>query len=187
MYRALKIIIAISAISFFSAGCETWDMPVYKDPVVLGSDGSSGRIAIVYHPGATAFTESMVTRLGQELASRGYIATLFTANPELSLDQGSYTALVLGSPVYGAEIRPPVKDFIIANAPFSIPVFALLTGGFGTAWYEENDLPALINFLKQANVSLTACVKIAAGSFEPEIKKRIAYLSDAIDGVLGND
>jgi flavodoxin len=159
MNKALRHVIALSAVSLFSAGCKSWDVPAYEYPVILGSDGSSGRIAIVYHPGATAFTKSMVRRLGEELASRGYIAALFTANPGLSLDQASYTGLVIGSPVYGAEIRPPVKDFIFANAPFSIPIFALLT----------------------------ACIKIASGSFEPEIKKRIAYLCDAIDGALGND
>lgn len=187
MHRALTIIITLSACFLFGTGCKSWDMPAHKDSVMLGSDGSSGRIAIVYHPGATGLTESMVTRLGEELVSRGYAVTLSTANPTLSLDQTSYKALVIGSPVYGAEVRPPIKDFISANAPLSVPVFAILTGGFGTGWYEEYDLPALINTLNQANVSLVACTKIASGMFEPEIKKRIAYLCNAIDDTLKNE
>lgn len=42
------------------------------------------------------------------------------------------------------------------------------SGRIATAWYEDHDLPALIETLNQANVSLTACIKIASGSCEPE-------------------
>jgi len=49
---AFKAGVILSIVSLSIAGCQTWDMPAYGDPVILGADGSSGRIAIVYHPGA---------------------------------------------------------------------------------------------------------------------------------------
>ncbi len=161
-------LILLAVICFFSAGCKTWDMPAYEDPVTLGSDGSSGRIA------------------WNELASRGYVVTLITANSARSFHQESFEALVLGSPVYGAEIRPPIQEFISANAPFSVPVFAVLTG-FGMTFYEEYDLPNLSKVLDRANVSLAAATKIGTGSSAREIEQRIASLCDAIDMALKKD
>jgi hypothetical protein len=123
---------------------------------------------------------SVVTLLGTELTSRGFIVDVMTATQSLAFDQGTYSALVLGSPVYGAEIRPPIKDFVVTNAPFSAPVFAILTGMFPDL-FESNDLPTLIEFLSQYGVALEAAAKIGTGWDERRIGEQIIQIADKIE------
>jgi hypothetical protein len=94
---------------------------------------------------------------------------------------------VLGSPVYGAEIRPALKDFVTAHAPFPVPVFALLNGLFPKAFYEKYDLPNLAGFLSKAGVTLTAATNVGTLSSPRYVRTRIASLCDAVEVALGSE
>jgi len=180
-------IIMVSVACLAMAGCKSWDLPVHEDPVVMGVGGGSGRIAVVYHPGGSSFPKRTVARLGKDLVLRGYVVTVNTASPDLPFDTKNYDALVLLSPVYGAQIRPPVRQFVSTHAPFSVPVFVVLTGMFSKGFYENHDLPMLTEFLSHAGVKLTAAVKVATTRFPVHNEGRIRSLCDSIDATLGSD
>jgi hypothetical protein len=187
MYTTVNTIALMLLVGVAVAGCGSRDLAASRQPVTIGSGGSAGRIAVVYDPGASGYPRRTMTRLGKELASRGYVVDLYIAGPGLVFESASYDALVLGSPVYGSETRPDLKDFLTTCAPFPVPVFALLTGLFPKAWYEKYDLPNLTGFLEQNGVTLTAAAKVGTLSSPRYVRTRIASLCDAVEAALGSD
>jgi len=165
-------------------GCQSvWDEPISSEIISLGAGGLAGRVAIVYHPGGSSFPRNVMMELGETLASRDYVVDISTASPETLFEQSSYSALVLGSPIYGAEIRPPVADFVSTNAPFSMPVFALLTGAF-PGFFDTSDLPNLVAFAATCDVTITKAIKIKKGARPDQVRQQVGELVDAIEQAL---
>lgn len=187
MYTTLSTLALALIVGVVAAGCGSGDTDANRHPVSIGSGGSAGRIAVVYDPGGSGYPRRTMTRLGEELVSRGYVVDLYTIGPGLALEPASFNALVLGGPVYGAEVRPPLKEFVTGHAPFPVPVFALLTGFFPKGMYEKYDLPNLNSFLGQAGVNLNAATKVGTLSSPRFARRRIASLCDSIDKALGNE
>lgn len=178
---ALALVVGLSA-----AGCGRGKLSASVQPVTIGSEGPAGRIAVVYDPGGSGYPRRTMIRLAEQLVSRGYVVDLHTTAPGLTFEPDSCDALVLGGPVYGAEIRPALKEFVTARAPFPFPVFALLTGLFPKSFYEKYDLPNLNSFLGQAGVTLTGAAKVGTLSSPRFVRTRLALLCDVIDEALGN-
>ena len=187
MYTRLSTVALALVVGVAAGGCGSGDTDASRLPITIGSGGSSGRIAVVYDPGGSAYPRRTMTRLGEELASRGYVVDLYTTGSGLAFAPESFNALVLGGPVYGAEVRPPLKEFVTGHAPFPIPVFALLTGFFPKGMYEKYDLPNLNSFLGMAGVNLNAATKVGTLSSPRFVRRRIASLCDSIDETLGNE
>jgi hypothetical protein len=158
-----------------------YDQAGKRNPVFMG-EGSSPAVAVVYHPGGSGLMEKIVMSLGRELETRGYSISVFTANPALSLDRGKYGAIVLASPVYGGEIRPPLRAFISAGPPISIPTYGILSGWFGN--YEKEDLAKLSGIIAGAGGNLRSGIKIPSGSSESPIQARVESLCNEIDAAL---
>lgn len=159
------------------------DRPRTEAPVVLGTAKAARSVALVYHAGGSGATKAAVTRLGRDLAARGLSVTMIAAGPRAVLDQGKYRAIVLGSPVYSGEVRPPVLDFLSANAPLSLPIFAVLTGWFPAM--KDQDLGRLSGPLGHAGGRLVAGVKIGSGSTEAVTARELASIESTIMGSLG--
>lgn len=171
-------------LTLFGMGCQSlWDRPADRDPVMLGSDAAAVRCIVVYHPGASSFVTDTVDELGAELAARGFSVELMTAGPDKKIPRDSFNALILASPVYGAEIRPPVKEFVAHNAPFTVPVFVLLTGLF-PGFYQEYDLPNLEKFLGEYGLTLTAATKLKVGSNATRVRQRTKEFADEIQNAI---
>jgi hypothetical protein len=185
---ALVVLVIVSIMgSLVGVGtglADRWDQPRNEAPVIMGNASSSDSIAIVYHPGGSGFAKKVVMSLGGILTSKGYSVSIYTANLELSLNQGKYKALVFCSPVYGGQIRPPLQKFISDNSPLSIPVFAVLTGGF--AGFEENDLRQLTEIVARAGGSLRTGVKILRRTSSQAIEEKIGSFCDTIERTLEN-
>lgn len=155
-----------------------FDQPKSESALVIGKECSSGRIAIVFHPGGSGFTRGIVKQLGEDLAQRGYAVTVLTAHPDVDFDQGAYRALVIVSPVYGGEIRPPLLAFMHAHSPLSIPVFAVLTGWFGAM--RDADLQRLSQATAQDSLTIREAVKIAWGDRAGAKAEKLGSLVNAI-------
>ncbi|MBN2049618.1 MAG: hypothetical protein JW760_04180 [Spirochaetales bacterium] len=182
MYKILGL---FPAIFLFSMGCQfTGDIHAQHDAAASEIGESTGTIAVVYDPGGSPFPAKTVKILADELKARGYLVEIMTAGPELLLAQSRYQALILGSPVHGAEVLPPVKAFISANPHLSIPVFAVLTGLF-PKFYESYDLPNLTTLLGQSGISLTGSIKIRMGTGKHKLKALVSGLVNAVDTALG--
>ncbi len=181
-----SILVLVSVIgSLVSVGTvlsERFDKPRSEAPVVIGEGSSSGQIAIVYHPGGSRFTRKIVTRLGEDLAARGYAVSIMTAHPGLALDQKSYKALILASPVYGGQIRPPLREFVNAHPPISLPVFAILAGWF--AAFKDEDLQRLSELASQKGMKLKETTKLVWGGSGKAFEERIGSFAEAVDSFL---
>jgi len=71
------------------------------------SDESIGKALIVYHPGATGYTEEIAYAIGEGLQSTNWEVTLDRANKATVADLSSYDVLLVGSPTYAGTPRPP--------------------------------------------------------------------------------
>jgi hypothetical protein len=155
----LGLVCVMGALASINEGLtRKFDLPRNDPAVTMGPSDSKVRIAIVYHPGGSPFPKRVVTALGEKLAAQGCSIVIMTANPGLNFKQTDFDALVLSSPVYGGKVRPPLLDFVSARAPFSMPVYAVLTGGL-KGW-DEHNLKALSDALAASKVTTTAAIKV---------------------------
>lgn len=155
-----------------------FDRAVNEAPLTMGPPDSRLTVAVVYHPGGSTFPKSVVTELGKDLAAKGCRVTIMTAHPALELTQSEYDALVLCSPVYGGEIRPPLEDFVRRTAPFSIPVFAIITGGISGV--EEANLRRLSELLARTDTRTVAAVKLLRKARPQTTAARLSSLTEDI-------
>jgi hypothetical protein len=151
------------------------------EPVVEGEGEVS--ILVAYHPGASLFPRRIASRLQDALAERGYVVTRTPSDPTYVVDQSRNSVLVVVAPVYGSTTPRVLREFLEANAPFSVPVFALLTGFFQAAG-EKRDLPILDDTLGGYDEALSGGVKISTFSTRRRIDELIRSLCDQIDAAL---
>jgi hypothetical protein len=96
--------------------------------VVFGEAGSPKEIAIVYHPGGSALTKSVVTRIAEKLARNGNKVTLYAVNSQVMIDPMKFAAIGFASPVYGGTARPPLLKFVNRTDLNGVKCFAVITG-----------------------------------------------------------
>jgi hypothetical protein len=171
-----------SAVGIITPLADGWDRPKNEAPVLLESSPSQGTIAVVYHPGGSDFTKKVVMSLGKTLQTRGYSVSIFTADPELSLDRGEYKAVVLCSPVYGGKIRPPLQELVSRSSPLALPVYAVITGWMGG--FEKDDLARLSEIVVTAGGSLKNGIKIATKTSPQAMEERLTAFVDDMDKAL---
>jgi hypothetical protein len=157
------------------------DRERYAPPVVVGGNGSKGRIAIVYHPGMSPFTERSIRKLAADLNAKGYSATLMTANRKTVVEP-SYKAVVVSSPVYGGMTRPPLDDFLAANNPLPMPCFAFLTGGGPAS--PGVDVERIDAMVKMEGGTYAGGTKIAHTAPENARETEISSFAEKIAAVL---
>lgn len=188
----LKVILSvvIFCLSFvailFAIALGVADRPKSEAPVSMGGGSSAHSIAIVYHPGGTGFTRGTMMKLGEKLAARGYAVSIFTAHPGLQFPQEKHSAIVLGSPVYAGETRPPIKEFVSAVSPLTVPVFAVVTGGGSSP--KEADLERFAKVLTRAGGNLTAGTKINSGGSDAQTAEReiLSFAGTVDESLRGN-
>jgi hypothetical protein len=155
-----------------------FDIPNAAAPVIMGGADSLHTAAIVYHPGGSAFPKRVVTALGEKLAARGCRVVVMTAHPALGFEEKAFGALVLCSPVYGGVIRPPLQEFVAAHAPFSIPVYAIVTGGMPGV--EGINLRMVSETLEKSDLHPIDTIRIVNKEKRDAIEAKIALIADSV-------
>jgi flavodoxin len=187
LWLRVILFVAIFCLSFvailFAIALGVADRPKSEPPISMGAGPQTRRVAIVYHPGGTGFTKGTVMKLGEELAARGYAVSILTAHPGLQFAQDKYDAIILGSPVYAGEARPPIKEFVSAISPLTIPVFVLLTGGGSSP--KEADLERFAKVLTRSGANLRAGTKVnSGGTYAQASEREIISFAGAVDESL---
>jgi hypothetical protein len=177
IFTVISVPVGIGSL-IFSIG----DREHSRTPVVVGTDASKGRVAVVYHPGMSPFTEQTVKLLASELNKKGYSVTLMTASRKAAVEP-SHKAVVVSSPVYGGVTRPPMDDFLAANGPFTAPCFAFLTGGGPSV--KGLDVERIEAMVKMEGGALAGGIKISQTTAEKEREKEISLFAETIAGALG--
>ncbi len=116
--------------------------------VTLGNPSGSKSIFIIYHPGGTSFTTNTLKQFGGEFSKTDYKIVLYSANKNLKINIKDAAAVGFTSPVYGAQIRPPLENYIKNNDLSGIKSFILLTGG-GPINAQQNELDSTEKLLKE--------------------------------------
>lgn len=88
----------------------------------------AGKVLIVYHPGGSSFTKEVVRSFGEGIASKGYTVTIESAGSKIKSVIEDYKMVILASPVYNKQPRPPLKEFVERNSLKNLPVYLILTG-----------------------------------------------------------
>jgi len=147
----------------------------------MGEPGGIGTLAIMYDPGMSALPGRIVTDIGRELATRGYLVRIVKADAKLRLDSSEFGALIVSSPIYAMKPTGLVQSSIAANSGFDRPVFGLLSG-FSTT--EEDSLSRLSEILVSSRMSLAGGAKIMITDTDEVIGRKLAELCDLIDATL---
>ncbi|MGE5623835.1 MAG: hypothetical protein ACM3UP_02300, partial [Methanocella sp.] len=84
---------------------------------------------------------------------------------------------------YAGQTRPPVKEFAAANAPLTMPVFALFTGSGATP--QEQDREQFDKVVTGAGGRLTATAKVTANEGGPgAVERQMATFAEVVERAL---
>ncbi len=97
--------------------------------ITIGNESMKKTIYIIYHPGGSPILTNVITKFAMLTGKAGYKTVLYCANKNLKLDLKKADAVGFSSPVYTAEIRPPVENYIKNTDMKGIRTFMLVTCG----------------------------------------------------------
>lgn len=108
------IVLAAAAVVFWWGFRRSWDrpQPSKKDTLMPASREGVGKALVVYHPGATKYTQEVAYAIGEGLQSMNWEVHLDRANEATNSDLDSYDLLCVGSPTYASAPRPPIMTYI---------------------------------------------------------------------------
>lgn len=115
----LIIVLVVVAVVGVGAGVffylmRSWDseQPSKKDTLKPEVSKIVGRALIIYHPGATGYTEEVAYAIGRAFQAKGWEVHLDRANSRAVSDLSDFNLLCVGSPTYSGSPRPPIVDYI---------------------------------------------------------------------------
>ncbi|HID92871.1 MAG TPA: hypothetical protein EYP60_02130 [bacterium (Candidatus Stahlbacteria)] len=115
-WKVVLIVLGILAIcsGVFWIFIRGWDkeQPSKSEVLQPASGEPVGKALIVYHPGATGYTEEVAYAIGEGLQSMNWEVLLDRANKTTVADLTSYDLLCVGSPTYVGTPRPPIMAYI---------------------------------------------------------------------------
>lgn len=97
------------------------------------SDGKSGKILVVYHPGLSSFQKDVTMSFVRGLVERDYIVDITTPSSKTTTEINGYELIVLGAPTYGFAPAKPMENYIKRVVDFKgKKIVAILTGSGST-------------------------------------------------------
>ncbi len=92
----------------------SWDreQPSKRDILKPSVPEIAGKTLIIYHPGATGYTEEVAYALGKAFQTKGWEIHLDRANAKTVSDLSDFNLLCVGSPTYAGSPRPPIMNYI---------------------------------------------------------------------------
>jgi len=107
------VLVGVGAGSFYYF-LRRWDseQPSKKDTLKPEVSKVVERALIIYHPGATGYTEEAAYAIGKALQAKGWEVHLDRANSKAISDLSDFNLLCVGSPTYMASARPPIVNYI---------------------------------------------------------------------------
>lgn len=108
-----------------------WDseQPSKKDTLKPQISKVVARALIIYHPGATGYTEEAAYAIGRALQAKGWEVHLDRANSKAISDLSDFNLLCVGSPTYMGSARPPIVNYINRCTNLEKRAYLVLTTG----------------------------------------------------------
>jgi flavorubredoxin len=99
----------------------------------INSEGKSGKILVVYHPGLSSFQKDVTMSFVRGLVERGYIVDITTPSSKTTTEINEYEIIVLGAPTYEFAPAKPMENYIKRVGDFKgKKIVAILTGSGST-------------------------------------------------------
>jgi flavorubredoxin len=124
------VLVGVGAGSFLYL-MRRWDseQPSKKDTLKPEVSKVVGRALIIYHPGATGYTEEAAYAIGKALQAKDWEVHLDRANSKAISDLSDFNLLCVGSPTYAGSARPPIVNYINRCTNLEKRVCLVLTTG----------------------------------------------------------
>lgn len=124
------VLVGVGAGSFLYL-MRRWDseQPSKKDTLKPEVSKVVGRALIIYHPGATGYTEEAAYAIGKALQVKSWEVHLDRANSKAISDLSEFNLLCVGSPTYAGSARPPIVNYINRCTNLEKRVCLVLTTG----------------------------------------------------------
>lgn len=98
----------------------------------LNSEGKSGKILVVYHPGLSSFQKDVTLSFVSGLVERDYIVDITTSSSETTTETNGYDLIVLGAPTYGFSPAKPMENYVKKFGDFKGKKIVVLITGSGS-------------------------------------------------------
>lgn len=153
-------------------------------PVTLGNPRGEKTIAAIYHPGGTDYTGKFLRAMGERLAGTEYRLIMHSARRGLQIDLVGAEAVILASPVYAGQIRPPVKRFIERGLAGKRCVLILTGGG---AAMPEKEFAQVVPLIEKKGGEVIAKGKFAQSKDESKLREEAAAFTGRMLEELGKE
>lgn len=98
----------------------------------LNSEGKSGKILVVYHPGLSSFQKDVTMSFVRGLVERDYIVDITTPSSETTTKINEYDLILLGTPTYGFSPAKPMENYIKRFGDFKGKKIVVIITGSGS-------------------------------------------------------
>ncbi len=78
----------------------------------INSQGKSGNVLVIYHPGLSSFQEDVTYSFVKGLVERDYAIEITTSSSKTTTDISKYDLIVLGMPTYGGGLAKPMENYL---------------------------------------------------------------------------
>jgi len=140
-------------------------------PITIGSDENSGKIYMVYHPGASNFTTNTLKTLAENIAQDNYQVTLYSVSKDLQIDLQDVKAIGFASPIYAGNIKQQIIRYIIEDNLHEKKCFVVVTGSDREGL--EKDTLKVSQLIKERGGKVIGKTKFITSDKESELKNKI--------------
>lgn len=143
----------------------------YKmEEIVLGEGEKTA--LLIYEPSKHDTAKEVSMSVAQIMVDHGYTVTINLPSSELSYDWKSYDVIAFGSPIYGGQVSPVLKDYVernqVENKKILIYSMGLLPADNTTEIDEMSSWVSVNN-----DIFKTKCKTDEPEAFERKIEKAI--------------
>jgi len=151
--KALKIFAGLIFISvlLFAFLLVVPQMEKITELETKNSEGKSGKILVVYHPGLSSFQKDVTMSYVKGLVERDFIVDITTPSSNTTTEITSYDLIVLGAPTYEFSPAKPMENYITRVGDFKgKKIVAIITGSGST----EESVVKMKELIERANGAL---------------------------------
>jgi len=96
------------------------------------SEGKSGKILVVYHPGLSSFQKDVTMSYVKGLVERNFIVDITTPSSNTTTEITNYDLIILGAPTYEFAPAKPMENYITRVSDFKGKKIVVIITGSGS-------------------------------------------------------
>lgn len=151
-------------------------------PITIGNGENTEKIYIVYHPGASNFTNNTLKTLAENITQNKYQVTLYSVSKDLEINFKEVTVIGFASPIYAGSVRKILTDYIEKSDLSGKECFVIVTGSDREGI--KKDTLKVTKLIEQKGGKVIGKTKFITSDKENELKERIDFFSRELLKIL---